>query len=225
VNLKIHLSGDAIVYDSKKTGSQRKIFSTPTNEGRPQGSLYNQNKRKISDACEYLRLSLQNNNERCALIFTLTTPTVNCRLADQPKFVSSWFENMRKNYELGEYVWTREYTKKGSTHFHCIGDWFHPSRFFAVDIHSRIDLITTVSLAWSRYFESDSVSSIWLGGYWYGKRIYSLRTQAQSRYLTKYFGKTFGEKKRVIPAIIPRGSVIPRPVNLSSQNNFQSVLS
>lgn len=219
--LKKHLSGDVIVYDEPKQSKTRHLFPKPEQTGRPQGSLYNQNKRKISDACEYLRLSLLKDHERCPLIFTLTTPFTNDRSADKPKFVSSWFENMRKNYEMGEYVWTREYTKTGSTHFHCVADWYHPSRFFACDLRTRLNLITTVSLSWSNYFQSDSVNSIWLGGYWYGKRIYSLRTQAQSRYLTKYFGKSFGDKKLATPVIIPRGNVTPKPLSFAVQKSLQ----
>ena len=127
---------------------------------------------------------------------------------------------MRKNYEMKEYVWTREYTKAGVPHFHCVADWYQPSRFFACDISTRLDLVKTLSLTWSSYFQSDSVNSIWLGGYWYGKRIYYLRTQAQSRYLIKYLGKTFGEKKLVAPVVIPRGVVTLRPVFSNVQNNL-----
>jgi len=215
--LKKHLSGDVIVYDEPKQSKTRHLFPKDENHGRPQGSLYNQNKRKISDACEYLRLSLLKEPDRCPLIFTLTTPFTNDRSADKPKFVSAWFENMRKNYDMGEYVWTREYTKTGSTHFHCVADWHSPGVFFACNISTRLNLITTVSLAWSHYFESDSVNSVWLGGYWYGKRIYSLRTQAQSRYLTKYFGKEFGSKKLVTPVMLQRGTVTLKPVSIAPQ--------
>lgn len=129
---------------------------------------------------------------------------------------------MRKNYEMGEYVWTREYTKAGVPHFHCVADWFHPSRFFACDISSRNNLITSISLTWSNYFQSDSVNSVWLGGKWYGKRIYYLRTRAQSRYLVKYMGKTFGEAKNVCPVIV-RGGVLPKPVNKAIQKHLQLV--
>jgi hypothetical protein len=129
---------------------------------------------------------------------------------------------MKKNYGLGEYVWTREYTKAGVPHFHCVADWWHPSYMYACNVDTRINFVTTVSLVWSAYFQSDSVNSIWLGGYWYGKRIYYLRTQAQSRYLIKYLGKTFGSKKLATPVIIPRGRVTFAPVHSKSLNSLQS---
>lgn len=220
--LKKHLSGECIVYDDKTT-KKKSLYPTPPTEGRPQGSLYNQNKRKISDACEYLRLSLVNSPDRCPLIFTLTTPYENNRLADTPKFVSSFFENMRKNYGLGEYVWTREYTKKGSTHFHCIGDWYKPSMFYSCNIRSRLNLISIISVSWSNYFGSESTNSIWLGGWWYGKRIYSLQSQAQSRYITKYMGKDLSKTTFAKPVTIPHTILTRSPSRFASLNSLQSV--
>lgn len=192
--LKVHISGDAVVYDSKPPKKNLFPNENPHHEaGRPQGSLYSQQKRKIADACEYLRLSLQGNKERVALVFTLTTPGLN-NLADAPRFVSAWFENMRANYSMGEYVWVREYTKKGYPHFHCVADWFSSDYFFfEQDGQSKIKAISQV---WSAHFGSDSDNSVWLGGYWFGKRIYSLRSKAQCRYLTKYLGKGFTVKPR-----------------------------
>lgn len=203
--LKIHISGDAIVYDSRPPKKKKLVLFDEQEQqekakGRPQGSLYGQQKRSIADACEFLRLYCQGNSERCAIVFTLTTPDGVAMDADLPKFISAWFENMRKNYGLGEYVWVREYTKRGIPHFHCVADWWSVPYWFASDITNRCSNIELVSMVWSRLFSSTSEgeaskNSVWLGGYWFGKRIYSLRSKAQCRYLTKYLGKRFTAKR------------------------------
>lgn len=194
--LKTHISGDAIVYSS---GSKKKkdedneplLFADdkPSTDGRPQGSLYNQQKRKIADACEWLRLHNNKNPERCALVFCLTTPGYTLE-ANEPKFISRWLDNMKANYGLGEYVWVRELTKKGYPHFHFVADWWRAPWWFASDINSRLSNVHCVSLTWSAHFGSNAKESIRLGGYWYGKRLYELKSKTQCRYLTKYLGKT-----------------------------------
>lgn len=217
--LKTHISGEAIVYDSK--GGKKSSIGSQKG-GRVQGSLYNQQKRKIADACEYLRLSLKGNTAgRVPLVFTLTTPGFT-DLANSPKFVSSWFDNMRANYGLREYVWVREVTKKGYPHFHCVGDWFGADWFFSVDLRTRTNYITSISLAWSNLFSSDSPTSVWLGGYWYGKRIYHLRTQAQARYLCKYMGKQFEDPKCIAPKPLTVGFV-PQAIKRESLGALQLV--
>ena len=175
-----------MVYDSKP--QTKKLFPNK-DQGREQGSLYSQQKRKIADACEYLRLTCK--GDRVPLVFTLTSPGLT-DVADNPKFISNWFENMRTNYSMGEYVWVREYTKKGFPHFHCVADWHKSDWFF--DHNGSNYRIEDISLTWSKYFNSDATNSIWLGGYWYGKRIYHLRSKAQCRYLVKYFGKGFNAR-------------------------------
>jgi len=159
------------------------------------------------------------------MIFTLTTPGFT-DMANSPRFVSKWFDNMRSTYGMGEYVWVREFTKKGFPHFHCVADWHNTDWFF-----SQVDgmsMISKLSQSWSSYFGSQAVNSVWLGGYWYGKRIYKLRSRAQSRYLCKYIGKTFGMNQYAKPVSFPGGIV---PLNgsdkprgrLRSVNNSESI--
>jgi hypothetical protein len=223
--LKTHISGEAIVYDSKPSKKKQPLLFADTaspSAGRPQGSLYNQQKRKIADACEYLRLHTAIHPGRCALVFILTSPGYTSE-AQEPYFVSKWFDNMRSNYEMGEYVWVRELTKKGYPHFHVVADWWAAPWWFACDVNSRLANVDRLSLTWSRLFGSEAKTSIRLGGYWYGKRMYQLKSRTQCRYLTKYLGKTLNEAPRVCASPTPSNG-FTRIVNGSFANPGRSQL-
>lgn len=185
---KLHLSGEAIVYEEKSKEKKRPWFQDEAPPARIQGSLYNQQKRAICDASELIRLQTKGNPNRCALILTLTSPGYTSQ-ADEPLFISRFFENMKKNYGLTDYLWVREYTKAGYPHFHIVANWYRAKYFFDSDTGSSRNRIAVLSMYWSNLFSSTSHNSIWLGGYWQNRRIYELRTQAQCRYLTKYMGK------------------------------------
>lgn len=203
---KLHLSGEAIVYEEKSKERPSRWISNEQPIGRIQGSLYSQQKRAICDASELIRLRNKGNPNRCALILTLTSPGYTSQ-ADEPLFVSAFFENMKKNYGLKDYLWVREYTKAGFPHFHVIADWYRAKYFFDIDPGKSRNRIAMLSLYWSSLFGSASYNSIWLGGYWYDKRIYELRTQAQCRYLTKYMGKEV-KPDYANPPII-QGGIVP----------------
>lgn len=206
---KLHLCGEAIVYEEKAKDKAKRWTNTEQPIGRVQGSLYSQQRRAICDASEYLRHSTKGNPNRCALILTLTSPGFTPQ-ADEPRFISRFIENMRKNYGLKDYLWVREYTKAGYPHFHFVADWYRAKYFFDSEPGSSRNRIALLSLYWSNLFGSTSDHSIWLGGYWQGKRIYELRTQAQCRYLTKYLGKSITQDT-ANPVTFP-GGVVPSPV-------------
>lgn len=162
----------------------------PVIESRPNGSLYSRQKRQIADACEWLRIN--QTRKRKALIFVLTSPGYTS-LANQPKFISSFTDNMRKNYGLGDYVWVREHTKRGFPHFHFVAHW-HPAKwFFDTDLSGRSE-IEKISLYWSSLFDSDSLNSVRLGTYKGKKRTgFYLSDERHAWYLTKYLGKGIGD--------------------------------
>lgn len=197
---KLHLSGVAIAFDPhvnkvKKYPGLAQFEPAP---GREQGSLYSQQKRAIADACAHLMQTTREKPGRCALILTLTSPGFTSK-ADEPRFISKFFDNARKTHDCGQYVWVREYTKAGYPHFHLVADWWTRDHWFTCDLrncshNSRrcARPIVAISRHWSALFGSHSLHSVWLGGYWYGRRIYHLRSERQCRYLTKYMGKDFG---------------------------------
>ncbi len=212
---KLHLCGEAIVYEEKSTKEKRhRWVSTEQPIGRTQGSLYSQQRRAICDASELIRQRTKGNPNRCALILTLTSPGYTSQ-ADEPRFISRFFENMKKNYGLQDYLWVREYTKAGYPHFHIVADWYRAKYFFDTDPGSGRSRIALLSLYWSHLFGSTSHNSVWLGGYWQNRRIYELRTQAQCRYLTKYMGKEV-KPDTVNPAAFP-GGILPSRCRPSAQ--------
>lgn len=152
-----------------------------TKTGRPQGSLYSQQKRKIADACEYLRL----HSEHKPIIFVATSPGFT-NAASENSLISKLTKNLTNGYACANYVWVREFTKAGYPHFHFVADM------------PDFDVVK-LSLYWSSLFGSDSKASIRLGTApdKNGKRKYYL-TQVGRRgawYLTKYLGKDIGKGK------------------------------
>lgn len=204
MNLKIHLSGVAIAYEPGGTrkGSPSLFPKIPS---RANGSLYNRQKRKIADATEWLRLHQKKDNK--AMIFCLTSPGF-VSMANTPRFISRFVDNMKTNYGMRDYVWVRELTKRGFPHFHFIAHWNNPQWFFdcsecgapMVDkectaCYCKLSRINQLSVYWSSLFGSDSINSIRLGSYHpkTKKRSYFVSHPKQCHYLTKYIGKNIGE--------------------------------
>lgn len=140
------------------------------------------------------------------MIFCLTSPGFTS-LANTPKFISYFIENMRTNYGMGDYVWVREHTKRGFPHFHFIAHWNNPQWFFAcskcggkmrgkecTECYNNMSRVNRISLYWSRLFDCDSLNSVRLGSYQNKKRTsFYVVSSRQCRYLTKYIGKNIGE--------------------------------
>jgi hypothetical protein len=151
-----------------------------SNEGREQGSLYSWQKRKIADACEFMR---QNATYK-PLIFVATSPGYTDQ-AQEKSLISKLTHNLRNGYGCKNYVWVREFTERGFPHFHFIADM------------PRVDAVT-LSLYWSRLFGSNAANSIRFGtGQGRNKkRTFYLTHERQAWYLTKYLSKSIGQCER-----------------------------
>lgn len=183
--LKSHLCGVAVTFvrfdaddimEPETYGSQTvNPYNESLKNGRPQGSLYSQQKRKIADACEYMRL----NHVHKPLIFVATSPGYTDQ-ASEGKLIQKFTHNLRNGYDCKNYVWVREFTQAGFPHFHFVADMPNVSPI-------------ALSLYWSGLFGSDAVNSIRLGtNYRNGKRTFYLTSKQQAWYLTKYLGKAIG---------------------------------
>lgn len=180
--LKSHLCGIAVAYDSKETGSQEDkktqagFYDNGLKNVRPQGSLYSQQKRKIADACEWMRL----NATYKPIIFVATSPGFTNH-ANESKLISKFTHNIRNGYSCKNYVWVREFTQAGFPHFHFVADM------------PDFDCVS-LSKYWSSLFDSTANNSIRLGtAPRNGKRQYYLKGKRMSWYLTKYLGKAIGD--------------------------------
>jgi hypothetical protein len=181
--LKSHLCGIAVAFDRfdknedyKPEKKHNPYFEQFENNGRPQGSLYSQQKRKIADACEYMR----GNATHKPIIFVATSPGYT-NLANEKPLIKKLTHNLRNGYDCKNYVWVREATKMGFPHFHFVADM------------PDFDCIA-LSEYWSRLFSSQARNSIRLGTYpKNGKRQYYLKGKRMCWYLTKYLGKSIGE--------------------------------
>jgi hypothetical protein len=184
--LKSHLCGVAVTFDRFDVDDIREpeVYGcqagNPYNQeglknGRPQGSLYSQQKRKIADACEFMRL----NAVHKPLIFVATSPGYTDQ-ASEGKLIQKFTHNLRNGYDCKNYVWVREFTQAGYPHFHFVADMPNISPI-------------ALSLYWSGLFGSNANNSIRLGtNYRNGKRTYYLTSKQQAWYLTKYLGKAIG---------------------------------
>jgi hypothetical protein len=147
--LKSHLSGVAIVYEDNFTKDKepKNNFFAPSQPvtGRVQGSLYSQQKRKIADACEYMRL----NAIHRPLIFTATSPGFT-DLANERQLITKLTHNLRNGYDCKNYVWVREFTQAGFPHFHFVADM------------PDVDPVA-LSRYWSRLYSRSDTNSIRLG--------------------------------------------------------------
>ena len=185
--LKSHLCGIAVTFDRFDANDIRepeslKIqteFSTNKSleNGRPQGSLYSQQKRKIADACEWMRLNATNK----PIIFVATSPGFT-DLASEGKLIQKLTHNLRNGYDCKNYVWVREFTQAGYPHFHFVADM------------PRFD-IGGLTQYWSSLFNCTATNSVRLGTApnKFGKRNYYLTGKRMCWYLTKYLGKGIGD--------------------------------
>jgi len=148
--IKSHLCGIAVAFDRfegeqyEDNGDPRGQFFNST-QGRPQGSRYSQQKRKIADACEFMR----KNSKHKPRIFVATCPGY-ISGANEIQVIKKLTHNLRNGYGCKKYVWVREFTKMGYPHFHFIADI---PEFDA----------TKLSLYWSALFNSSAPNSIRLG--------------------------------------------------------------
>lgn len=141
------------------------------------------------------------------MIFCLTSPG-HISMAQTPRFISRFIDNMKTNYNMENYVWVRELTKRGYPHFHFIAHWNKPQWFFdcsacgammkdkeCTECYCTTSRINKLSLYWSSLFGENSVNSIRLGSYHpkTKKRSYYVTHRKQCSYLGKYIGKNIGE--------------------------------
>jgi hypothetical protein len=202
--LKSHLCGVAVTFDRYDVDDIREpeVYGSqtvnPYNEslknGRPQGSLYSQQKRKIADACEYMRL----NAIHKPLIFVATSPGYTDQ-ASEGKLIQKFTHNLRNGYDCKNYVWVREFTQAGYPHFHFVADMPNISPI-------------ALSLYWSGLFGSQASNSIRLGTAprcskckkplkkkgercscgGFGTVKYYLDNKQMAWYMTKYISKAIG---------------------------------
>jgi hypothetical protein len=175
LKMKVHLTGFACVYE--EMGARPKNPDRPPKDGRYQGSLFSQQKHAIADAVEWIR----RNSKYKPRIFVATTPGF-LEPSKEGSFISKLTDNLKKGYGMQEYVWVREYTKKGFPHFHFVAD---------VDKFDPVAL----SLRWSSYFGSEAKNSIRCGTKpdKLGRRSYWIKTPRMAFYMSKYIGKSIDE--------------------------------
>lgn len=146
----INANGEAYIFNSYPKRSTVGLDYPPkTLEQKKQWKL-NRNKREIQNASGY-----QYYNKVYKLKFyTFTIPSdklihlpVEKRHLLASSKLSVFLNNMRNNYGLGRYIWTREITKKGIPHFHAIFDI------------PKLDL-PKLSVSWSRCWGHDANNSI-----------------------------------------------------------------
>lgn len=188
--LKSHLCGIAVAFDRYEgiepdpmqadLNELRRSLKSVVENTRPQGSLYSWQKRKIADACEYMRT----NPVHKPIIFVATSPGFT-DLASERSLIKKFTHNLKNGYGAKHYVWVREFTGAGYPHFHFVADMppFDPVK---------------LSLSWSGYFGTDAKNSIRLGSRpdKNGKRVYYLTGKRHAWYLTKYLAKAIGKEER-----------------------------
>lgn len=200
--IKSHLCGIAVAFDRFEDTSEPDNEGSQTGNpyieslgnGRYQGSLYSQQKRKIADACEYMRL----NAVHKPIIFVATSPGFT-DLATEGKLIQKLTHNLKNGYACQNYTWVREFTERGYPHYHFVADL------------PDFD-VKRLSLYWSGLFNSTAANSIRLGSAPFcfkckrklkqkgdtcqcgGKAIvdYYLKKKSHAFYLSKYIGKSIG---------------------------------
>lgn len=176
--IKSHLCGLATAYEPRtiRTTEERNHDKT----GRPQGSLYSQQKKKIADATEWIRT----NATYKPRIFVATSPGF-VNHASESSLVSKLVHNLRNGYGCRNFVWVREFTGQGYPHFHFVAD---------VDQFDPVRL----SLYWSGLFGEEAKNSIRLGTAPRkdGRRDFWIKSPRQCWYLTKYLGKAIGQEEK-----------------------------
>jgi hypothetical protein len=187
--IKKHLCGIRVAYQ-EGGGLVKPEHCLGLSTGRPQGSLYSFQKKRIADAVAYLQ---QISREDCRpLIFVATSPGFIDR-ANEPRFVSKLVHNLRNGYGMEHYVWVREFTGQGFPHFHFVANIPLPKKVYTIaGQRSPFDPVK-LSLYWSGLFGSDAKNSIRVGSKpnKYGKRmIYLSNNRRKAWYLSKYIGKS-----------------------------------
>ena len=187
--IKSHLCGIAVAFDRydienedperKDLNKLRRSLESGEKVNRPQGSLYSWQKRKIADACEYMRIKPIHK----PIIFVATSPGFT-DLASERSLIKSFTHNLRNGYGCENYVWVREFTGAGFPHFHFIADM---PNFDAVKL----------SLYWSALFDTEARNSIRLGSKpdKHGRRVFYLQNKRHAWYLTKYISKAIGKEE------------------------------
>lgn len=205
--IKVHLSGVAIAYEPHGKPIQDTKFDTP---GRPQGSRYNQQKRRIADAVEYMRLC----GKHRPVIFVATSPGY---IPDQAQkgYIKALTHYLRRSCGATDYVWVRENTKKGFPHYHFIADMPLPA--------NRDDfraLALDMSRYWSSLFGVYAENSIRFGTKPPRRKMF-IDGPEMAFYMSKYIGKAMGEKISCRRYDISRNARrCSEPVTFSLQRNL-----
>lgn len=196
--VSVHQCGVAIAYREKQK-TKKKLLPSP---GREQGSLISYQKRQIADAVSFLSL----NHTYGAKIFVATTSN-HWDTTDERLNISRFCHNLRNGYGVNQYVWVREYNKKGSPHFHFVADF----DFIEAQAISRY---------WSGLFGESAKNCVRFGSrplcekcgtptHWYqganhcpkcncirrGKRMYEIKSLKHAFYLSAYMGKDRGKAR------------------------------
>lgn len=177
MKVKLHITGYAVAYEPI---TLRKTDTPAEKTGRPQGSLYSQQKHAIADAVEWIRTNCTYKPR----IFVATTPGF-LDHAKEGSYIAKLCHNLRNGYDMRNYVWVREFTGNGFPHFHFVAD---------VDKFDPVKL----SLYWSRLFGSEAKNSIRVGTRpdKNGKRHYWIKGPRMAYYMTKYIGKGLGDLEK-----------------------------
>ena len=195
--IKRHLSGICVAYPEHCGGGTGQKLSG-LSDGRPQGSLYSGQKKRIADALT--RLQQVSRYDCRPLIFVATTPGYTER-ANESRFVSRFVDYLRKVYKLERYVWVREFTKAGFPHFHFVANIPINGKSVALQKGFRKEKIpfdpVHVSRVWSSYFDREDLNSIRVGSRpnKRGERKFFLSrsNRRMAWYLAKYIGKSRGQ--------------------------------
>lgn len=176
MKLKVHLTGFAVAYEAIE---HRRDPDRPPEPGRDQGSLNNWQKHAIADAVEWIR----RNSRYKPRIMCVTCPGFLAE-AHETNYIKRLTANLRNGYGMGEYVWVREFTKRGFPHYHFIAD---------IDKFDPVQL----SLYWSGLWGKDNKNSIRLGTRPHPvtkKRKFWIDSHRMAYYMSKYLGKDRGVK-------------------------------
>lgn len=171
-----HLCGVAVAYP-EHSGTKR--VSLAQMEGRYQGSLVNFQKRKLANACEWMRTHAVYKPR----IFVCTTSPKWGHQIYAPK-IEKFCHNLRNGYGCENYVWVREFNGVGAPHYHFIADM------------DRITDPVGMSLYWSSLFGATARNAVRLGtkpdkrGY----RKYFLESADMAFYMSAYIGKEMSKK-------------------------------
>lgn len=196
--IKKHLCGLAVAYEPKtlRTSDSKTMIT-----GRPQGSLYGQQKRKIADAVEYMRLYPETPKHK-PVIFVATSPGFVSH-ATERSLISKLTANLTHGYGCKNFVWVREFTKKGYPHFHFVAELKPKTVKITYKKTGKVKRkkiflnAKRLSLYWSGLFNSTADNSIRLGTKpdKNGKRQFYVTTQRMAWYMTKYFSKSIGKNE------------------------------